>query len=41
MVTVEDVSGRGAKGHVESLRHIPGFGKHDAGRNREVAKIRL
>ena len=41
MVTVEDVSGGGAKGQVESLRHIPGFRKHEAGRNPEVAKIRL
>ena len=41
MVTVENVPGRGAKGHVECLRHIPGFGKQETGRNSEVAKIRL
>ena len=41
MVTVENVSGGGAKIQVERLRHILGFGKNDAGCDNKVAKIGL
>ena len=41
MVTVEDVSGGGAKGQAKKLRHILGFGKNDAGCNNKVTKIGL